>query len=48
LVLFGTREYSTDELNVLVEKLGGLTYDNRLVYARDFPYSAYLKKSEYN
>ena len=37
MVLFGTREYTPEELNILNEKLGGVPYDTRLVYARDFP-----------
>ena len=46
LVLFGTREYSHEELNVLASELGGLPLDTRLVYARDFPYEAYQSKAD--
>ena len=38
LVLFGTREYSQEELNSLASEMGGLPIDTRMVYARDFPY----------
>jgi len=46
LVLFGTREYSHEELTALANELGGLPMDTRLVYARDFPYEAFNVKSD--
>lgn len=48
LVLYGTREYNSEELNSLNEKLGGIPYDSRLAYGRDFPLNMFQKKSDYN
>lgn len=46
LVLFGTREYSQEELTNLASEMGSLPIETRVVFARDFPFEAFCHKTE--
>ena len=46
LVLFGTREYSQEELTNLASEMGSLPIETRVVFARDFPFEAYQQKTD--
>ena len=45
-VLFGTREYSQEELCTLASDMCSQPMETRIVYARDFPFEAYHNKLE--